>query len=112
MQTLTAHELKAKQLRGDDFTLINTLSNDHFEETHVPNSINIPLEEKRFVERVEEATGGKDKEVVLYCASAECPSSTKAAETLEQNGFSHVIDFETGAKGWQDAGMSLEGQNA
>ena len=35
MNTLTAQELKSKRERGDQFTLINTLSEEHFQQTRV-----------------------------------------------------------------------------
>ncbi len=107
MKTITATELKDRRTRGDKFALINTLSPDSFAKTKIPGAMNIPLEEDDFTRKVEQAVGGKDRPVVVYCASEQCHSSTKAAEQLEQAGFSKVTDFEGGAEAWKQAGESL-----
>ncbi len=107
MQSITADQLKTRQNQGERLTLINTLSEDNFESTKIPGSINIPLEKDDFEQRVKQTIGGKNQPVVVYCASAECPSSTKAAERLESAGFSEVMDFEGGAKEWQEQGGQL-----
>ena len=64
----------------------------------------MPLEGGDFPQRVENNVGGKDQPVVVYCASHECDSSTKAAQELESAGFSNVYDFEGGAKEWEESG--------
>ena len=107
MRTLTAEELKQKKERGEDFVLINTLSEDDFEATHIPDAINIPQEHDDFVQRVEQRAGSKDKPIVVYCARTECQSSHHAAEKLEEAGFRNVFDFEGGAEEWKSAGLEL-----
>jgi rhodanese-related sulfurtransferase len=81
---------------------VNTLAADSFEKTRIPQAVNIPLEESDFVKRVEKQAGGKDKPVVVYCASHQCTSSEKAAEKLENAGFTQIIDFAGGFKAWQE----------
>lgn len=112
MLTITAEELKQKKERGEDFLLINTLSEDSFESTHIPDAINIPQESDDFVQRVEERAGSKDKPIVVYCASEQCQSSHHGAEKLEEAGFRNVIDFEAGAEGWKSAGLELVSHGA
>ena len=108
MQPLSADQLKEMMEQNQDFLLINTLDEDHFAETRIPDSTNIPQSQDDFVERVEQQAGSKDKKVVVYCASEQCDSSTKAAKKLEAAGFANVYDFEAGSKGWQEAGEKLE----
>lgn len=100
MTTITTQELKQKKQENPDVLLINTLDQEHFAKTRIPDAINVPQSEPNFVEQVKQKAGTKDAEIVVYCASSECDSSTKAAQKLEQAGFSHVYDFEAGAKGW------------
>ena len=107
MNTLTADSLKQMQNQNDEFLLINTLDEEHFPATQIAGSINIPVASDEFVSQVEEEAGSKEKKIVVYCASEECQSSTKAAQKLEEAGFSNVFDFETGAEGWQQAGQNL-----
>jgi rhodanese-related sulfurtransferase len=106
MNTLTANELKSKHDQNGNLKVINTLSPELFEKTHIPDSINIPLENPEFVSEVEKIVK-KNEPVVVYCASLQCDSSTTAARKLEQAGFSQVFDFEGGAKEWEEAGMPL-----
>ena len=109
MKSIDFKQLKKLREQGKNIPLINTLSEDHFESTQIPESINIPLESDDFVSRVEQTIGGKDQPVVVYCASHDCPSSEKAAEKLEQAGFTQVFDFEGGAQEWLQEGQHLAG---
>lgn len=100
MDTITRDELKAKLERDDDFTLVNVLSREQFEEAHIPGSINIPLDqlEDEAPERFDETD-----EIVVYCASPSCQASPKAAKKLTEMGFSNVQDYEGGLSDWQEA---------
>lgn len=105
MRTLSTEQLTMMRKGSDQqLTVINTLDEENFEKTKIPESINIPLESNDFLQRVEQAAGGKEMPVVVYCASDECDSSTKAAQKLEENGFSNVYEYEGGSKAWKEAG--------
>ena len=108
MQPISAEQLKEMQNRDEDFLLVNTLDEEHFSETRIPGAVNIPQSQDEFAQQVEQKAGGKNKPVVVYCASQQCDSSAKAAQKLEAAGFSVVLDFEAGAKGWQQAGANLQ----
>src|SRR3712207_454749 len=41
---ITREELKAKMDRGDDFVLVEALSQKHYESSHLPGAINLPNE--------------------------------------------------------------------
>ena len=101
MKTITTDELKAQCGKQGGPTLVNTLAADAFEKTKIPGAINIPLESSDFAARVEQAAGGKDKPVVVYCASRQCNSSEKAADKLEAAGFTAVSRYTDGAAAWQ-----------
>ena len=101
MQAIDRKELEAMNGRNNqDFVLINVLPRDKFLKEHIRTSINIPGEDADFASKVEQVAGSKDREVVLYCASFECPASTDAAKKLDEAGFSHVYDYEGGTKDW------------
>jgi rhodanese-related sulfurtransferase len=87
MRTITTDELKVLRDQNGKFTLVNTLGPEAFEKTRIPGAINVPLDNSEFVARVEQQAGGKDKPVVVYCASQQCNSSEKAAKKLEEAGF-------------------------
>jgi rhodanese-related sulfurtransferase len=102
MTTIDVAQLRAMRENGEAFTLVNTLAEEHFEKTRIPQSINIPQSTEDFAAQVEEAAGGKNHTVVVYCASSECNSSEKAAQKLESAGFAQVLVFKGGAKAWHE----------
>jgi rhodanese-related sulfurtransferase len=102
MKTITTNELKSLLDRNEDVLLVNTLSADAFNKTRIPKAVNIPLDDEDFITRVETEAGDKDKRVVVYCASQQCNSSEKAAEKLENAGFTQIMDYAGGFKAWQE----------
>jgi rhodanese-related sulfurtransferase len=107
MKTITASELKELLDKNGDVALVNTLGTESFEKTRIPGAVNIPLSDNDFAARVEQEAGGKDKPVVVYCASQQCDSSEKAAKKLEEAGFTAVTDFAGGFAAWQEEAGEL-----
>ena len=107
MKTISTKELKGLLDENGDVTLVNTLGADSFEKTRIPGAVNIPLKDDDFAARVEQEAGGKDKQVVVYCASQQCDSSEKAAKKLEEAGFTAVTDFAGGFAAWQEEAGEL-----
>ena len=103
MKTITTNDLRDMSSRGDDFRLINVLPASDFAATRIPGAQNIPLETLNFATQVEQLVGEKDRTVVVYCASQQCPASTKAAEQLQAAGFTNVLDYKGGAQAWQES---------
>jgi len=101
MKTITTDELKNQCDQKGKLTLVNTLGAESFEKTRIPGAVNIPLDNSDFVLRVERQAGGKDRPVVVYCASEQCNSSEKAAKKLEDAGFTAVSRYTGGAAAWQ-----------
>lgn len=101
MNTITTDELKELREKDAGLTLVNTLGAESFEKTRIPGAINVPLDSGNFAARVEQAADGKDKAVVVYCASQQCNSSEKAAQKLEEAGFTAVSRYTGGAAAWQ-----------
>lgn len=110
MKKLSAREVRKILKRNSDVRLINVLPEDRFVKKHLPHSVNIPLGEDSFLQRVEQVVVDKSAKVVVYCADSTCNASPQAAKRLEEAGFEHVQDFEGGIAEWEDAGFPLEGQ--
>ena len=107
MQTIDQDVFEAKRNSIRDVTVINTLPPEDFENTKIPGTLNISADQKDFVERVEAAVMKNHKaEIVVYCASQACDSSTKAAARLEQAGFEKVFDYEGGYEDWKSQSNS------
>ncbi len=105
MQTITYQQLKEKLERN--IPVINVLSEEAFREGHIPGSINLPHEKPDFARQVEETIGGKDKPVIVYCASYSCDASKRAALKLDQAGFTAVMAYEGGTKEWREKNPAL-----
>jgi len=103
MKTVTAQEIKKMQDAGEEFLLVNTLPAEKFGETKIPGAVSIPQEDVDFSQRVEQQAGGKDRPVVVYCASQQCDSSTQGANKLTAAGFTDIYEFEAGWEGWRQA---------
>jgi len=105
MNTLTADQVHQKLLSDNDTVVINALGKDSFLAKHIPGSINIPAGDVE--ERAEQVVPDKDQEIIVYCASPDCPASPKAAKKLNEMGYTNVYDFEDGVTGWLKANYSL-----
>ncbi len=103
MQAITTDQLKRMFDRREDFVLVNVLDEEQFNREHIPGSKNVPVGDEDFTRKMEQVTGGRDRTVVVYCASSECDASPKAAKKLERVGFTNVYDYEAGMRGWHEA---------
>ena len=110
MKTINAEELKKKIDAKEDFVLVDVLSKESFEGKHVPSSLSIPVDE--IENKASEELPDKGKEIVVYCASTDCQASPRAGKKLEELGYTHVVDYEAGIAGWQDAGYQFEEDTA
>lgn len=90
--------------------MINVLDREHYEDKHIPGTVNIPLGSTDFIEKIAQRVPDKAASIVLYCAKSECDASERAAERLERAGYSAVMDFEAGMEGWESAGFRAEGR--
>lgn len=101
MKAITRDDLKRmNETEHEDFVLINVLPRDAFNDKHIRTSINVPVDDDDFEEVVEKVVASKQRKVVVYCASFDCDASPKAAEKLENAGFTAVYDYEGGTKDW------------
>jgi rhodanese-related sulfurtransferase len=65
--TISREDLKAKLDRGDDFVLVETLSEEQYQHAHLPGAVNLPPDRVR--ELASEVLPSKDADVVVYCGS-------------------------------------------
>jgi rhodanese-related sulfurtransferase len=80
--------------------LIDVRTPEEFASGHLPNAINIPLQEMSA--RLDEVA--QDEPVVLYCRSGN--RSNQAAQLLGAQGFSQVLDL-GGIQAWEAAGLPV-----
>lgn len=105
---ITREELKAKMDRGDDLVLVEALSRDHYESSHLPGAINLPYE---FVDEAEGVLRDKGAEIVVYCMNRDCSASAEEARELEEMGYTRVLHYAAGKQDWIRAGLPVEGRH-
>jgi rhodanese-related sulfurtransferase len=66
VEDISREKLNEKMDRGDDFMLVETLDEEHYEFAHLPGAINLPPGQ---INRAQELIPDKNTEVVVYCAS-------------------------------------------
>jgi rhodanese-related sulfurtransferase len=101
-ERMAAHSLNNHD-RHRGFALVNVLGEGAFAMAHIPGSINIP----HGAEDVFERRFAKDKEIVVYCASFDCPASDSVAAALVTRGFRRVYDYAGGLSDWQQGGYPI-----
>jgi rhodanese-related sulfurtransferase len=104
MKKISKEDLKNK-LTHEDIKLIEVLSEQEYNESHIKGAVNIPLEiigteaKKRF---------DKDTEIVVYCSDYECSASPTAAKKLDDLDFTRVYHYQGGKKEWSESGLPME----
>jgi len=89
--------------RDDGFLLdVRTLA-EWEQDGHLANATLIPHTELEA--RQDELPTEKDETILLYCRSGN--RSQEAARTLQDLGFTNIIELETGINGWKDAGKPV-----
>ena len=68
VETISREELREKIERGDDFVLVETLTEPYYRHSHLPGAVNLPTEEVG--ERAREVLPSKEAEIIVYCMSA------------------------------------------
>ena len=106
---ITREQLKAKMDRGDDFVLVEALSQKHYANSHLPGAINLPYE---FVDEAEKVLPDKTAEIVVYCMNPGCLASREEARELEEMGYQRVLHYAAGKQDWIRAGLPVEGWRA
>lgn len=102
---ITREELKEKIERGDDFVLVDALGQQHYERSHLPGAVNLPLES---VDDAEQKLPDKDAEIVVYCMNVACAASGEEVRELGEMGYTNVRHYVAGKQDWIEAGLPVE----
>jgi len=89
--------------------LVDVLSAREYKREHLPQAINIPLEE---LNAETTAQLRKDHPIIVYCADYQCDLSARAAWRLESMGHQEVYRYTAGKADWLAAGFPTEGSEA
>lgn len=108
MQDISRQQVRRLMSR-DGVYLIEVLPEDDYRSEHIPGALNIPMD-REFDRRVQRSVIDKNAPVIVYCSDSECPLSPRAAEHLDQLGYSKVFDYRAGKADWREAGFELVGR--
>ena len=109
VQTISRENLKAKMDQGEDFVLVETLSEEQYRHAHLPGALNLPPDQVK--ELASELLPDKEADIVVYCGSPTRPASEESARELADMGYKNVRDYAGGKKDWQEAGLPTEGES-
>ncbi len=108
---ISRDELRGKMVdREENFTLIEVSSKPDYERAHLPQSINIPLDDIGLM--VPRLIPNFYEDLVVYCSGPDSDLSRKAAELLVSLGYKDVKHYAGGKSDWIDAGLPTESNRA
>jgi rhodanese-related sulfurtransferase len=106
---IAARDLAQQMATENKPTLVDTLSDDHFRQVHLPGAQNACVFQVTFLDRMTELVPDKDTAIVVYGSRAETRDAESAAGKLLRAGYPRVAVLEGGLAAWHAAGYPLEG---
>ena len=100
----TVPELRARQVAGDTFTLIDVREESEYAAGHLPGAIHIG---KGVIERdIETKVPDPKTPLVLYCGGGF--RSVLAGQSLQKMGYTNIISMDGGWRVWNEQGLPTE----
>lgn len=109
---ITPEELQSIVSQGGEFTLIDTLPEDHFARWHLPGARNACVYQVVFQAQVESMVPNRRHRVILYGSGGRSLDAITAAEKLLRMGYDNVSVLSGGLKAWMEEGYAVEGLDA
>ncbi|MEF8834112.1 MAG: rhodanese-like domain-containing protein [Halofilum sp. (in: g-proteobacteria)] len=92
--------------RGAAFDLVDTLPAGPYARHHLPGAIHIVSDDIKA--EAPRRLPDRDRTVVVYCGSAACQRSAKAAARIDRLGYRDVREYIDGRRDWEAAGLPLQ----
>lgn len=108
MKPLSRSEVQDKLANDPSVALVEVLDEEHYRKFHLPDAVNVPISADDFDIRIQEVVPEESRPVIVYCLDAECQASPKAAQRMENLGYTDVFDYEAGKEDWKAAGLPVE----
>ncbi len=67
VEPISRGDLKAKIDQGDDFVIVETLSEEQYRHSHLPGALNLPPDRVR--DFAPELLPNKEADIIVYCAN-------------------------------------------
>jgi len=104
---ISREELKEEiQDREDNFTLLDVRDKEAFKKSHLPHAINLPVDDLRLM--MPRLVPNLWEHLVVYCGSAKCDASLRAAQILAEMDYKRVNRYVGGLDDWTGAGLPIE----
>ncbi|WP_297135998.1 rhodanese-like domain-containing protein [Terrisporobacter sp.] len=97
-ENISSEELNNMIEKDKNILLLDVRTKEEYNTMHIPNSINIPLQDLEI--DLDNILSYTDKDVIIYCRSGK--RSITAAYILEENGFKHIYNLTYGIIGYLD----------
>jgi rhodanese-related sulfurtransferase len=105
VSTISTEQLDQRLQQGGAFQFWNVLPDTYFRGELIVGSLRVPIETVgREVQRLGLPKGA---EIIVYCADLACPLSRKAAEKLQELGYTNVRAYEGGLAEWKESGRPV-----
>jgi len=104
VKQVTLEEVRARQERGEEFTLVDVREKDEWRQGYIPGSIHIPRGHLEM--QVGSRLPKKDAPIVAICAAG--IRSAFAAKVLGDMGYTKVETANPGFTQWKDRGYPVE----
>lgn len=86
---ITAQEAKEVMDSRDDYVILDTRTQEEYDESHIPGAILIPHDQIK--EKAESVLTDKDQLILVYCRSGR--RSKLASEDLVELGYTNIMEF-------------------
>ncbi len=86
---ITAQQAKELMDTREDYVILDTRTQEEYEELHIPGAILIPYDE--ILQKAEGVLTDKDQLILVYCRSGR--RSKLAAEDLVKLGYTNIREF-------------------
>lgn len=102
IQIITLNDLYDKR---DEVTIIDTRSRREYEYIHIEGSVNIYVNDTKFIYKIEEVAKKHNRPLVFYCYGHKCPISFNAADQIYRlaNVENEIYVFDGGIFDWEAA---------
>ena len=101
--------LKALVTGGKGILVIDARGAKGYATSHIPGAKSLPVGSD--ADTIAKVLGeDKAAKIVTYCGSTKCPASAKLAQSLRKKGYTNVVEYSAGIKGWKEAGNKVEAE--
>ena len=111
IKKISPQDLNKKLEKDSDLILIDTLTNDHFNNVHIVKSENACVFEVTFLDQIHNLVSEKNKTIILYGFSEKTLDAVTAAEKLLRAGYQDISVLDGGLTQWYKNGYAVEGDD-